>query len=350
MQQFALSFDVNGDMVMADGWLIAARAGVRIPVTGRKVVAAVTVKDPDSIGPAWKNRPALNFVGGSGRNIFILNPPGTASPVGHFRPTVAGTWESLMMAGVSLVYNDGTGDAVISDDTNDIAIGSGFTTAPVGTFTLTTYGEDEYNGGDPGVLETDWEGGGPIPGARIEVSGGTLTVQTFSATAVDAYVGDDDADFEFAIAGDGSATMFDPTNVIAERAAGGSLYDPAGVYQATPYGEATFNGGEPFTVQVTRQVASPLEGYVYLKVTESAPGVPSTVEGPFFAPTKPDDADPIFYVPVGWSNGQGRIEPFVEGPIQWAGGGGASIIQLGLADYAALSPPVSGQLYAVSGP
>lgn len=351
MKQFSISFDKNGDMVMAAGWLVAARANVRIRVAGRAVVPASLNLEEGVFGASWASRPSLAFVGGSGRNIVIPNPPGTAAPVGHFRPTVAGRWESLLQNGVTLTYDAGTGDAVISDATNDIATGSGFTTAPVGAFTLTAYGEDEYNGGDPGTLETDWEGGGPIPGARIEVSGGTLTIQDFSATAVDAYVGDDDSDFEIEIAGDGSATIRDASDIIAERATGGSLFDPTGIYQATSYGETTFNSGEAFTVMVTRQVANPVEGYVYLKVTESAPGVPSTVEGPFFAPTKPDDSDPIFYVPVCWSDGAGGIEPFVEGPIQWGGGGGSvPIVQIGLADFIALDPPDSATLYAVTGP
>lgn len=337
---------------MASGWLIASRADVRIRVAGREVVPSSLQLEEGIFGPAWATRPSLIFVGGSGRNLVISNPPGTASPVGHFRPSVAGKWESLMMDGVAVTYDDGDGSGEISDATNVIASAApgSFTTAPVGTFTLTTYGEDAYNGGDPGVIETDWEGGGPIPGARIEVSGGSLTIQEFSATAVDAYVGDDDPDFEISIAGDGSATLTDAAGVIVERAAGGSLFDPTGIYQATGFGEVNYNDGDPFTVMVSRKVASPIEGYVFLKVTESAPGVPSSVEGPTFAAALPSSAGSVFYVPIAYSPGDGTIDQFQEGQIQWAGGGGGEtlpLVTISSADFLALDPPDDDTIYDV---
>jgi hypothetical protein len=340
----------DGDLVMSSGWLLATRAGVQIQIGG----PGATLLSNGEFGATWTPQPGSIFVGGSGRNLVIADVDGSDLPPGFLRPGIDGEWSGLFNSDLKVIFDEGDGSAVINDGTNDVATApaASFTTAPVGTFTSTTYGEDEYNGGDPFTVTTDWEGGAPIPGAMLEATTSLIDPDTLTATTTQAYEGDVLTGWTLTIAGDGSALISDGTDDVAERAAGDLLSDPTGVYASTVYGAATWgDSGADFTILINRSVASPIEGWIYLKVTESAPGEPSTVEGPFFTTAMPTNADPIYYVPIAYSDGAGGIDQVQEGAILWAGGGGgSSIVQIGLADFEALSPPDPDTLYAITGP
>lgn len=220
------------------------------------------------------------------------------------------------------------------------------------TFTAssTAYGET-LNSSTPFTLDVLYEGGGAIAGARVVGPPGTLPVDTFSAVSTASYLGNV-LGWSLVIATDGSATISDATDVVATRAAGGSLYDPAGAYEATLYGQATFNGSEAFTVQIERATAQPKEGYFYLLVTEASGGVPSAVAGPYFAPTLPEPADPVFAVPLSKMTGTGKLVPMHTGPILW--GIPAVVESVGLvwvtissADYLLLDPPDPDVIYDI---
>jgi hypothetical protein len=338
----------DGDLVMSAGWLLAVRAGVQIQIAG----AGAPLLSEGAFGPIWTPQPGSIFVGGSGRNLVIADVDGSDLSPGFLRPTVDDEWQSVFTSDLKVIFDAGDGSAVINDGTDDVATAppASFTLVPVGTFTATGYGETTYNGGSPFTVTTDWEGGAPIPGATMQATTSLIDPDTLTATTTQAYDADTLTGWTLPIAGDGSAVINDGTDDVAERAAGDLLSDPTGVYASTVYGAATYgDSGADFTILVNRQVAAPVEGWIYLKVTESAPGVPSTAEGPFFATALPTNSDPIYYVPVAYSDGNGGIVQVQEGAILW-GDGQAPIVQIGLADFEALSPPDSSTLYAVTGP
>lgn len=340
----------DGDLVMSSGWLIAIRAGVQLQVG----TSGATTLGTGTFGDTWTPQPGSIFVGGSGRNLVIADVDGSDLPGGFLRPGVDGEWSGVLQPDLKVIWDEGDGSGVITDGTNNVATApaASFTFAPVGTFTATTYGEDEYNGGDPFTVTTDWEGGAPIPGATLEATTSLIDPDTLTATTTQAYDADTLIGWTLTIAGDGSAVISDGTDDVAERPAGDLLSDPTGVYASTTYGAANYgDSGDPFTILVNRATAAPLEGWIYLKVTESAPGVPSAVDGPFFATALPANADPIYYVPIAYSDGAGGIDQIQEGAILWGGGGGAgeSIpwVTISSADYLALDPPDPDTIYDI---
>lgn len=161
------------------------------------------------------------------------------------------------------------------------------------------------------------------------------------------------------LAGDGTASIADATNVIATAGATTFTVVPEGNFTSTSYGNS-LNGGTPFTLTTAWEGGLngggyPLPGDVWVEVTEtsSGSGEVASVSGLKFGAAMPSASGAMTPVLIAESDGSGTLIQYQEGPILWVGGGGgggASIVEIGLADFEALSPPDSGTLYAITGP
>lgn len=256
-QQFQCTIDEDGNIAMRSGWVICPRAGTKFEVAD---LAISTAEFSGNRG--FRSSMKAMFLGGSGANLSIVNPPSTVVPCGIFKPgAMTDTWEGTFADGITITLGF-DGGATISDGMNVIADApaASFTTAPVGDFASTPYGETNYNGGDPFTLTVAWEGG-------------------FLGTGF------------------------------------------------------------------------PMAGDVWVEVTETSPGsgVAASVSGGKFGPAMPEPSGSIVPVLIADSDGLGGLNQYQEGPIIW-GDRVAPIVQIGLADFTALSPPDSGTLYAVTGP
>lgn len=349
MKPFECSVDRWGNITMAAGKVLNLRQGQSFTVADRAVESARQALPNLNGRRSFLGRGKEIFLGGSGRNITMETTGGTSCPVGYFRPTVDDEWQGTLFPGCVLSFNPGTGAAALNDGTADVATGSGMTTAPVGSLTLTSYGRTNYNGGTAATITTDWEGGAAIPGCSINPTTSGIAPDTLTATGAQTFEADTLTGWTLTISSDGSAVINDGTDDVAERAAGALPYDAAGSYTSTPAGAAAYgDDGADFTIYVQGLATVPLEGWVYVHILESAPGVISTVSGPFFAPTAPTNADPDFYVPIAYSDGAGNLEQIQEGAIQWGGGGESlPLVTISSEDFLALDPPDDDTIYDV---
>jgi hypothetical protein len=180
-----------------------------------------------------------------------------------------------------------------------------------GTFTATStaYG-DGLNGGTPFTLDVTYEGGQRETTCRLisEIFGN----QDYSQVDVQRWKY---GDYEVAVADDGSATFYSVLGIIAERASGPTL-DPTGSYAATTYGKTTFNSGEDFFVAFELYSRETLPLYTYLEIDVSA-GSLTAVRGPYSIPFLPANTAGTKYLPLNYSNGDGRIIQYHEGPLIW---------------------------------
>jgi hypothetical protein len=348
MKPFECITDRWGNILMAAGSVVNVRQGQVLAIDARALDVAKQAL-PDLNGR--RSFLGLNkqvFLGGSGRNLKAETSGGTLVPVGYFTPTVAGTWKGTLFPGMKVTFNSGTGAAAINDGTSDIATGTGFTTAPVGTFTLTSYGRTNYNGGAAGTITTTWEGGGTIPGCSINPTTSLIAADTLTASTPQLYNADTLTGWKIVVNNDGSAALNDGTSDVATRAAG-LAHDPAGNYTSTVYGAANWgDGGADFTVYVQTRSKVPIAGWVYGKIVESSPGVIASVAGPFFATTVPANSGANHYVPIAYSDGAGNLTQYQEGPIQWSSFETIPWVTLTAAEYLALGTPDANTIYDIS--
>lgn len=179
------------------------------------------------------------------------------------------------------------------------------------TFTAssTAYG-DTLNGGTPFTLDVTYEGGQRETTCRLisEILGD----QEYAQVDVQRWKY---GDYEVAVADDGSATFYSVLGIIAERASGPTL-DPTGSYAATTYGKTTFNSGEDFFISFELNSRETLPLFTYLELDVSS-GSLTAVRGPYSIPFLPANTSGTKYLPLNYSNGDGRIIQYHEGPLIW---------------------------------
>jgi hypothetical protein len=319
---FQCSYDVNGDIVMADGVVVQPKTGVRIAVGSGVMSSTIAAgRVPQDFIAAMGSR-GVTFLGGSGNNVIseglVDGLSSGEKPVGFFRPISPGVWK----LGAFVLEVTGPSAATISDATNVIAELTSGGTAPVGAFDSTTYGETTYNGSDPFTLTVTAEGGtGGFPDARVEISAGSAIGGIYEAVDQWSYESVDDADWTIEVASDGTANLRYLTDVVATRSAG-SPANPFGSYDATALGKADYNltdaepvDGEPWVASVGWVARAPRVGYVYLEVVEVS-GVLDAVNGPFFGSSLPSNFTDTYYVEVAYSDGYAMRQDQI-GAIIW---------------------------------
>jgi hypothetical protein len=361
MKPFQCSIDKWGDITCQAGRVINGREGQIFTVADR-ATGTVGQALPDANGSREFTTAGTSvFLGGSGRNLKLETTAGSAVPKGLFSPTTQNVWRGVLFPKMILTYTASTSTVTLHDGTNTVASGTGFSTSPAGTLTLTSYGQTTYNGGAAGTITIALQGTYPatIPGCMMNPTTALIAADTFTAVGSENYAASTLTGWTLSLNTLGySSYITDGTDIVATRSAGTYpwdpvlAYDPTGIYTSTSYGQATWGvgGTDPFMIYVQLQTQAPLVGYVYVKIVESAPGVISTVTGPFFATTLPTTTYPNFYMPIAYSDGAGKIEQIQEGPILWGAAFGAAIVQIGLADFEALGTPTAGTFYAITGP
>ncbi|MCH9834520.1 hypothetical protein K0U83_02610 [bacterium] len=316
--QFQTWLDVEGNLYMQGGTLIAIPNHATDPteVYTLSEVGALNIADTPAPFRIVPQLGGQAFVGGSGRNVITAGTvSGTNAPVGYFRQLSELEWADQY--GSVITFDPSDGSAVMEDSTDTIATmpAGAATTAPYGTFTATTYGEDTYNGGSGFTLASSYEGRTEWPSLTIEVDGGTAQTGVYSSTGWGAWWSDDDNDWTVTVATDGSAEISDNTDVVATRATGADGIGD-GVYISTAYGETTYNSGDPFAMIATFvSVSAPIAGFLYVTVNLTT-GNPSSLSGPSFASAMPANSGTAKHVPVAYSDGS-TVYQIQRGPIFW---------------------------------
>jgi hypothetical protein len=333
---------------MAAGSVVNVRQGQVFTIADRAIETAKQAL-PDLNGRrSFLGENKQVFLGGSGRNLKAETTGGTLVPVGYFSPTLHDTWQGTLFPGVTITFDPGTGEAIMSDGTDNIAAATGCTIVPTGTFTSLPAGETNYNGGDSFEITVDWEGSTTIPGCSMNATTSLIAADTFTASTPQHYDADTTTGWTIVVNNDGSAALNDGTNDVATRTAGLN-YDPAGNFSSTTYGAATWgDGGADFTVYVQTLSKVPKAGWVYCKVIESAPGTIASVAGPFFAASVPSNSGANHYVPIAYSDGAGNLTQYQEGPIQWSSFETIPWVMLTAAEYLALGTPDANTIYDIS--
>jgi hypothetical protein len=156
------------------------------------------------------------------------------------------------------------------------------------------------------------------------------------------------------LAGDGTATIEDATDVIATAGATTFTIAPEGNFTSTSYGQ-TLNGGTPFTLAVSWEggltgTGYPLAGDVWLEVTETSAGSGevASVSGLKFGDAMPSPSGAMTPVLIAESDGSGGLVQYQEGPIIW--GTGTPWVTITAADFLALDPPDAATLYDIYDP
>lgn len=223
---FQVAYNLQGDVVVADGVVIQPKTGVRIAVGGGVELTGRSVLPGDRGLTMAVASGASTAVGGSGRNLVCS---GLASLAGLFFPTMPDTF----VQGDFTLVKTGSSAATISDLTDVVAILSTGGTAPVGSYDLTTYGEDTYNGGTPLTLTLAAEQGAPgaIPDVLVSISAGTAQGGIYEATDAANYVSAVDADWTLFLDPSGSAELRYLGTAVATRATG-EAHDPSGRFVA----------------------------------------------------------------------------------------------------------------------
>jgi len=156
MKQFELVVDQFGNLLVNKGFVIDLSSGT----TGFYALGATeetTLRTNALNGTRTIDSDQLYFLGGNGHAMEFTGAIVDSSPLGYYAQEDEFDWSKRNF---TIIGTPATG-AELSDGTDIVATITGaFTTAPTGTWSSTTYGEDTYNGGTPFTLTATAESGG----------------------------------------------------------------------------------------------------------------------------------------------------------------------------------------------
>lgn len=239
---FQVSVDRLGNLWMQAGPVIAFHATTEVFQIGSGGRMTATTRPGDEFRTAAGA--GSSFQGGNGSNVKAATAlPGTLVPDGFFQPAGPDAWRAGST--IDLTFDSGDGSAEISDGTDVVATlpAASATIAPYGTFTATTYGEDEYNGGTPWTVDLEFEGGTPWPAVRVFVSStdGEIQGGYYQRTGWQEWESAADPDWTITLNGTDEFELHDGTDVVAKRAADATrLFDPSGAWASTTYGATNY--------------------------------------------------------------------------------------------------------------
>ena len=312
MTQFQCYIDGLGNLICNGGYVIDLSAGTTTyEVVGADPVLPVTpIESTRQASP-----PNMVFLGGGGGNLLSSGTlTGTLAPIGWFARIDSDKWSDGFGNVIDADYGGGTAEILIGTDA--IATNSSIgTAAPVGSFASTTFGETNYNGGNPFTLTVTDDGTQQVSKAQVLFVTSEAQSGIYTLTDWHEWTSDDDSDFTLTTSTDGTAQISDATNVIAERVAQ-SPDSPSGVYLSTAYGETTYNQSEPFRASVNLIPAVPKTGYIYLELTLLTGNLVSVGELAFGA-SLPANSSTLEVVPIAYSDGAGSVIQIHEGPIHY---------------------------------
>jgi hypothetical protein len=323
--QFTTSITPDGEIYVQAGMVIDLSAATTAYYSVGSGVASDNYT-PDIVRRG--DRYVQAFVGGTGTSMEMDGSvTGTLAPIGYFRQIKRYEWQDKY--GNKIVFDPDTGDATLSDSNDEVATFSDVsaTTAPVGTFTATTYGEDTYNGGSAFTLTSTYEGSpnAPAPVTLSTAYFGKLN-NTYTHTGTwgeweSDYIEQESATvapvgfFKIQIADSGDVTLSDPDDVVA-NGDGINALRPEGPMITTTYGSNTYFNGESPAIYVKAGLVIPIAGYVWIEI-ELSSGSLVGASGPFFGASLPANSSTLEVVPIAYSDGNGVLEQIHEGPIHW---------------------------------
>jgi len=148
MKQFEVLADQFGNLWINKGYVIDLTAATSAFVELGAPEASVFQNSIINGLRAVQND-RLMFLGGSGQSLQISGTLADSSPLANYARTDENEWQ---WRGFTITGDPSTG-AELSDGTDVLAeISGAYTDYPVGTWTLTTYGENTYNASASGTL------------------------------------------------------------------------------------------------------------------------------------------------------------------------------------------------------
>lgn len=244
---FSSYSDADGNLWISPGPVIALHATTTVFDVGSGGFAMTIPGAGEPFRPAAGD--AARCIGGNGTNMRATSSPlDSVLPFLLFRATAPNTWTAEGSPDIVLTFDPGDGSAEISDFDDVVAtLSAGSRTEPVGTFTATTYGEDEYNSGTGFTVDLSYEGAAenyPLRDAAIVwTDESTATEGLYARTGWQTW---ELSGWTLTIDGTGAGEIDDGIDVVAEREADASrLYDPSGQWVATSYGSATYGDAVP---------------------------------------------------------------------------------------------------------
>lgn len=238
--QFEVQSDARGDLYANEGFVVCKATGAHFLLGQGSAEGAdkLVGQLADSAGQLaeFPNAEAGTFLGGSGRNLIVSGGPAASGLNGLWRAWKPGFWRR----GFFVLEVTGSSAATVSDATDVVAELTTGGTAPVGNFVATEWGEDEYNASATFTLAAVGEAGWPGAHFDIDVGVGLGSAQggRYEATT-DCwhYASTINPDWTMEIQGDGSVLWKYDGTTIAQRASGGPVDDPCGLYQSVEAGE-----------------------------------------------------------------------------------------------------------------
>lgn len=148
MKQFEVLADQFGNLWINKGYVIDLTAATSA-FTELGAPEASVFENNITNGLRRVQNDRLMFLGGSGQSLQISGTLTVGTPLANYARTDENEWQ---WRGFTITGDPSTG-AELSDGTDVLADISGtYTDFPVGTWTLTTYGENNYNGSAAGTL------------------------------------------------------------------------------------------------------------------------------------------------------------------------------------------------------
>ena len=236
MRQFELVADQFGNLLVNKGFVIDLSSGTSA-FYELGAVEETTLQNNAFDGTRRIDTDALFFLGGSGHSMEFTGSIADSAPLGYYAQEDEFDWAKRNF---TIIGTPASG-AEMSDGTDIVATITGaFTTAPTGTWTATTYGEDTYNGGTPFTLTATAESGGG-GGGIYAPSFINAEFEEFSTTGTFSNIGSATDGFYQFIAPDYTLAyntgMWELRDSMAAYLAGGGSdpSDPSGVYNDGTY-------------------------------------------------------------------------------------------------------------------
>ena len=297
MLPFASYVDANGNVWISPGSVIALHGTTALFDVGTGGFSMLVPQEGEPFRPAAGA--AARCVGGNGTNLKVASSPlDTVIPFLLFRAAGTNTWTAEGSPDLVLTFDPSDGSGEISDFDDVVAtIGAGARTDPAGTYTATTYGEDEYNGGTAFTVVITYEGAAdffPLREAAIVwTDSSTATGGLYSRTGWQTW---DRSGWTLTIDGTGAGEIDDGTDVVAERAADSSrLYDPSGQWVATIYGTTTYGAAVPVYEATASAGTFATQEYQETSVVGTVHTLTGTTDGSIYIEWDTADGDADIY-------------------------------------------------------
>jgi len=297
MLPFASYADADGNLWVAPGPVIALHATTTVFDVGTGGFGMTVPQAGIPFSPAAGA--AARYIGGNGTNLIAATSPlDSVLPFLLFRATGTNTWAAEGSPDLILVFDPADGSAELSDFDDVVAtLGAGVRSDPAGTYTATTYGEDEYNGGSAFTVAITYEGAAefyPIREAVVNwTDESTADAGLWTRTGWQTW---ESGAWTLTIDGTGAGEVSDGTDVVAERVADVSrLYDPSGQWESTVYGAETY--GDPVSVYEATASAGtlPTQEYQETSVVGTVHTLTGTTDSGLYIEWDTSDGDADLY-------------------------------------------------------